>query len=352
MISILYVDDEAALLDIAKLFLETTGQLFVDTCTSPAKAKEILASHRYDAIVSDYQMPVMDGIEFLKYIRAHHGSNPFILFTGKGREEIVIQALDNGADFYLQKGGDPRSQFAELQNKIEKAVKEHQAVAAQRDSERRLADIINFLPDATLAIDAHGIVIAWNCAMEQMTGVSAKDILGKGNYEYALPFYNERRPILLDLILDFNPTAAARYDAIKHDGNNLISEKFIPLLHGGRGAYLWFIASPFYDAQGHCTGAIESIRDITDHKRMESSLRASERQYRNVFESAAEAMIVVDRDSGKILDANTAAIQLYGYTRAELLSLSLPALTHEHERMIPPDHVGMLHISEQPHKKK
>jgi len=352
MISILYVDDEAALLEIAKLFLETTGQLSVDTCTSPVKAKEILTSHRYDAIVSDYQMPVMDGIEFLKYIRAHHGSIPFILFTGKGREEIVIQALDNGADFYLQKGGDPRSQFAELQNKIVKAVKGHQAVAAQRDSERRLADIINFLPDATLAIDAHGIVIAWNCAMEQMTGVSAKDILGKGNYEYALPFYNERRPILLDLILDFNPTAAARYDAIKHDGNNLISEKFIPLLHGGRGAYLWFIASPFYDAQGHCTGAIESIRDITDHKRMESSLRASERQYHNVFESAAEAMIVVDRDSGKILDANTAAIQLYGYTRAELLSLSLPALTHEHERMIPPDHVGMLHISEQPHKKK
>jgi PAS domain-containing protein len=64
-----------------------------------------------------------------------------------------------------------------------------------KDSEQRLADIIDFLPDPTLVIDKEGLVIAWNRAMEKLTGIRALDILGKGDYEYALPFYKIRRPI-------------------------------------------------------------------------------------------------------------------------------------------------------------
>ncbi|MDD5169510.1 MAG: PAS domain S-box protein, partial [Syntrophales bacterium] len=75
------------------------------------------------------------------------------------------------------------------------------AVEALRESQQQLADIINFLPDATLVIDKEGKVIAWNRAIEEMTGVPAADMLGKGNYEYSLPFYGERRPIIIDLVL-------------------------------------------------------------------------------------------------------------------------------------------------------
>ena len=103
MISVLYVDDEEVLLELGKLFLEKLGQFHVDTVTS-AQTIQRLKSTSYDAIVSDYQMTQdMDGIAFLKAIRAEFADLPFIIFTGKGREEVVIEAFDNGADFYLQK---------------------------------------------------------------------------------------------------------------------------------------------------------------------------------------------------------------------------------------------------------
>lgn len=118
MISVLYVDDEEALLEIGKHYLERTGTLAVDTTTSTSHAFTLLSTTRYDVVVSDYQMPEMDGIAFLKEIRSRFPKLPFIIFTGKGREEVAIEAFECGADFYLQKGGAPKPQFAELANKI------------------------------------------------------------------------------------------------------------------------------------------------------------------------------------------------------------------------------------------
>ena len=121
------MDDEPGFLDITKLYLERTKEFKVSTALSASVALELLQSNHIQAIVSDYQMPEMDGIEFLKQVRATDKNIPFILFTGKGREEIAIEAFENGADFYLQKGGDPKSQFAELAHKIHAAVDHRRA---------------------------------------------------------------------------------------------------------------------------------------------------------------------------------------------------------------------------------
>jgi CheY-like chemotaxis protein len=127
MISVLYVDDEPLLLDIGKLFLERSGTFRVDIQGSAPAALEILKTRSYDAIVSDYQMPEMDGIAFLKTVRRTDPALPFIIFTGRGREEVVIEALNSGADHYLQKGGEPRSQFAELGHIITRSVERRRA---------------------------------------------------------------------------------------------------------------------------------------------------------------------------------------------------------------------------------
>lgn len=122
MITVLFVDDEPALLDVSRRYLEKTGDLKVDTCFSTEEAIEKLKERSYDVIVSDYEMPGIDGIDFLKILRNLGDWTPFIIFTGRGREHVVIEALNSGADFYLQKGGDPKSQFTELIHKIRLAV--------------------------------------------------------------------------------------------------------------------------------------------------------------------------------------------------------------------------------------
>ncbi len=150
----------------------------------------------------------------------------------------------------------------------------NRADKALRDSERRLSDIISFLPDPTLVIDRDGRVIAWNRAMEAMTGIAAKDMLGRGNYEYALPFYGERRPLLIDQVLSPDRDIEGRYAKIARRGDILFGESYVPERGGGgERIYLAGTAAPLYDSQGNLAGAIESIRDITERKRAEEELR-------------------------------------------------------------------------------
>jgi PAS domain S-box-containing protein len=141
-----------------------------------------------------------------------------------------------------------------------------------KNSEERLGQIIDFLPDPTWVIDSEGTVVAWNQAMENLTGIEAADMVGKGNYEYALPFYGERRPILIDLVREWNPEYEKKYLSIKKVGKKLVSESYHPNM-GNEGLHLSGNASLINDADGQVAGAIESLRDITEQKHMEEELR-------------------------------------------------------------------------------
>jgi PAS domain S-box-containing protein len=140
---------------------------------------------------------------------------------------------------------------------------------ALADSERRLSDIIEFLPDPTWVIDLHGRVIAWNKAVERMTGAAKNDILGTGNYAHAVPFYGERRPTLIDLVLHRDRRWEEQYLRLQEkEGILLVADSFNP--HMGRdGRYLSATAAKLYDANGNVAGAIQSVRDITELKRSE-----------------------------------------------------------------------------------
>jgi len=144
---------------------------------------------------------------------------------------------------------------------------------ALKESEKRLYDIIDFLPDATFAINNHGEVISWNRAMEDLTGVNAKNMTGKRNYEYSLPFYGMRRPILIDLVTQPDENIEKQYDFIERRGEAILVETDAPLK--GINHTLWGKAVPLYDDKGNINGAIEAIRDITERKKVENEIRSS-----------------------------------------------------------------------------
>jgi len=214
------------------------------------------------------------------------------------------------------------------------------------DYQQELADIIESLPDATLVIDKKGKILFWNREMAKLTGYASEDMVGQGNYEYALAFYGSRRPILVDMIVDPKVKFDQEYVYIKRDGDILTTETTIGKLQG-RKRVLWGRAAPLHDSGGHLIGAIETIRDITDRKQVEEQLRDSQRQLADIIESLPDATGVVDSE-GKIIYWNRAmedltgfpsesmvgkgnyefAIPFYGYRRPVLLNYILDPTTN------------------------
>lgn len=138
-----------------------------------------------------------------------------------------------------------------------------------RESERMWSDIINFLPDPVLVINTNGVLMVWNKAAERLTGFRAQLLLGKGNYEYSIPFYGERRPMLLNFI--FNEYTGGIYPSFRKENDVVVGEAYTPLLRV-KGAYLWGKAAALYDSDGKPFGSVEVIRDITFRKEMEIDL--------------------------------------------------------------------------------
>jgi PAS domain S-box-containing protein len=162
-----------------------------------------------------------------------------------------------------------------------------------RESRQKLSDIIQFFPDATLVIDSEGRVTAWNRAMEELTGVSATEMLGMGDYAYAVPFYGKRRPILIDLVLQPDATCEANYLRTGRRSDVLIGEAYLLNRHG-EDCYFHGTASPLFNSTGEIIGAIESIRDITERKRLEDTLAASEEQFRSLVEATSDWVWEID----------------------------------------------------------
>ncbi len=195
-----------------------------------------------------------------------------------------------------------------------------------RASRQQLADIIDFLPDATFVIDRDRRVIAWNKAIERMTGVSKAEILGQGDYAYAVPFYGSKRPILIDMIGRGDAEVASQYQSLRRDGETLFAETFVPSICGGRGAYVWAKASPLYDQRSNLAGAIEAVRDVTEQKKAEEALRESEEKFRAVFHNANDVIVLneltPDGMPGRFIEVNDLACTRLGYSREEFLEMT------------------------------
>jgi len=188
-------------------------------------------------------------------------------------------------------------------------------------------NIIEFLPDATLVIDKDKKVTAWNRAVEEMTGMKKADMLGKN--DYAIPFYGEKRPMLIDLVFEDEEKVKKFYDIVRKKDNTLYAEGFVPMVREGKGAYFWGIASPLLDDEGNVIGAVESVRDITEQKKVQEALRESEKKYRNIFENAVEG-IFQSTPEGRFINANPAMAQMFGFSSPEEMIKSITSIDYQY----------------------
>jgi PAS domain S-box-containing protein len=217
-IHVLVVDDEPDLCMLTKEFLDLQGEIVVDTAFSAQGARNILTYKRYDAILSDYKMPDENGIQFLNSLRAGGNKIPFILFTCREREEVVIEALNNGANGYLQKGGNVIPQYKELGHMIRTLVKQKRDEESLRESETRFRDLAELIPTAIFEMDLGGKLTFLNhfaldlfgfVPEDFANGIEAMDVLVAEDQERALEN--------MQVILQKNIIGSHEYTAIKKD---------------------------------------------------------------------------------------------------------------------------------------
>jgi len=168
---------------------------------------------------------------------------------------------------------DPSGHIEVINGIVEDITDQKQISSQLQVIQHELIDIIDFLPDPTFITDKEHRVIAWNTAIEQMTGVTKSEILGHTEFAHAFPFYGTSRSILIDLIDAPDDEIKKYYPDVKREGTSLVAHVFAPSLHSGQGAYLWTKASPLYDSEGGRIGAIETIRDISQVKELQELLK-------------------------------------------------------------------------------
>ncbi|MDD1700286.1 MAG: PAS domain S-box protein [Methanoregula sp.] len=354
MISVLYVDDDPALLEIGTFFLENSGQFRVDTVTSAQEALQKIKSMPYDAIVSDYQMPDMDGIAFLKEIRREFPDLPFIIFTGKGREEVVIEAFDNGADFYLQKGGNPTPQFLELGHKIIAAVRTRQAEKALQDSETRYRNVVEdqtefisrFLPNVTHVFVNEAYCRYFKKSRDEIIGNKFKPDIPQedkklvGEYFLSLTKENPIGSIDHRIIMPDGEIRWQRWSdrAIFNDGGSLIEYQSV-----GRDITetkqseeeLRKINEELKAAYEQIAATEEELRQNYDElNKKEQKLRESEEKYRRIVETAYEGIWVLDSQF-RIIQVNNRMAEILGYQPHEIRGQLITDFIHADDF---PDH--------------
>lgn len=175
----LLVDDEPSVLEMTKAYLEELHSIKAHTAPTAKEAIENLKRRRYDAIVCDYQMPDMDGLEFLRLLRSRKVAIPFILFTGRGREEVAQEAMRCGASFYLQKSGDPKAVMAELADMVRASVRMHEAEDALAKSSSFFWSLVDHSSDGILMLEGDGRISYCNPAALRLLRLPEEKVLGR-----------------------------------------------------------------------------------------------------------------------------------------------------------------------------
>jgi len=301
VIRVLHVDDELCLLEVSKQILTMENNFEIDNALSVDEALKKMGEQQYDAIVSDYEMPQKNGLEFLKELREQKNQIPFILFTGKGREDVAVKALNLGADNYINKNGSPETVYCELAYAINKTVERKKIEEKLQAASLYSRSLLEASLDPLVTISKEGKITDVIKATEDVTGCSREELIGSDFSEY------------------FTEPEQARtgYHEVFTEG--FVKDYLLTIRHKfGRITNVLYNASIYRNSQGEIQGVFAAARDMTERKKAEEALRNTERLLSSVTNGSSDAIYVKDNQSHWLF-ANPALEQITGKPSLELL---------------------------------
>ncbi len=226
--------------------------------TSVKEAKEILKTKKVDVIISDYQMPDKNGLDFLNELRESEVNTPFILFTGRGREEVAIEALNIGANGYINKFGKPATVYGQLVHGIISSVK---AKRAEDDliKFKTISDRANY---GVMLIDLDGNMLYVNESLAKMHGYTANELVGKNHS-------------ILHTKAEYMRVESSRQELFEK-GHLVMDEKH--LKKDGTLMPVLSNVTLIKDQKWYQSFVAVIITDITERKKAEEELKESERK--------------------------------------------------------------------------
>ena len=276
---VLHVDDEPSFLEMVKFFLERDGEFEVTDCESAEEALEKLGTDRFDAIIADYSLPKMNGIDLLRVLRTQGNDIPFVLLTGRGSDETATDALNSGADLYLQKGSSPQLQFATLKHVIRQSVSRRRSETESIETSRLLSDVFYSIQDGIVVLDREMTIVRVN-PMTEKWYAHCMPIVGKKCYE---AFKAGTAPC---------PECPSRQTLETGKATHAV----IPRMNheGEQAGWLDLFNYPVLDRRtGELTGVIQYARDITDQRRAEDGLAAAIERYHDLEEIIGRSPVVI-----------------------------------------------------------
>jgi PAS domain S-box-containing protein len=297
---ILHVDDDQTFLDGSKSILELEGNFEVDTALDVDEAFRKLATGHYDIVISDYEMPRKNGLQFLKELREQKNEIPFILFTGKGREEVAIKALNLGAEGYHNKQGSPETVYGELTHSINILVDRSKAKQALEESEKRYYNLMEQASEAILVHDSKGRIVGANQRACKNLGYTKEEL-----YKMTIadidsePTENQTHVLLWPRVVA-GETFTFESHQKRKDGSSFPVEVSLGPITIGKE-----------------TLVIGLTRDITERKKNEEKLKDSVAKYREFAESLPEIVFEIDVN-GNFSFINRTASKITGYGQDEI----------------------------------
>ena len=354
MIRVLMVDDDSSILDLTQIFLQRSGDIIVDTTESAADALAKLTGELspYEVVISDYAMPEMDGIDLLKAVRSRKIEIPFILFTGKSREEVVIEALNSGADYYMQKDGDTKVLFAELSHQVRQAAdreRSRKEDRVQRDLALHLSGADSLSSALNLCIEAAIEVSETDCGtMYLLERRSESFVLHHAtgfSPEFVEAISRRRRTPGNSLIARTKEPIYIRYQdkdlplQKARELEGLRAMAVVPIHHEGEVIGYYSVGSHTSDEISPSEkNALETIAAMTGNAivrlQAEEELKRSEEQLRAIFTAADNVSFIitdVQYPEPTVLEFSPGAEKIFGYRRQEVVG----------------ENVAKLHLSEE-----